>query len=305
MRMRTLAGGLLAGALGTAAANRALRERADPLPPPLVGTQEQYRWRGFDVEYTVAGDEGAPDVLFLHSVHAAGTAQEFDRVFDLLSDDHRVVVPDLPGFGRSDRPPVRYSASLYESFVADFAADLTDDAVCVASSLTGAYAAAAADDAGFSRLVLVCPTDDTGPERPWLHSLFRSPVVGEGLFNLLTARPALRYFDSREGYLGPPDEDTVAYQYLTAHQSGARFAPAAFAAGALDPEADLGETLAGLDVPVTLVWGREAVRPPLSVGRALAERADARLVVVGGARLLPHAEHPEAFLDALDRELDR
>jgi len=303
MRLRTLAG-LLAGAAGTVAANRALREGAESLPPPLMGDQEQYRWRGFDVEYTVAGDEGDSDVLFLHGIHAAGTAQEFDGVLDLLGEHHRVVVPDLPGFGRSSRPPVRYAAQLYESFVAEFDADVTEDAVCVASSLSGAYAAAAAEEAGFSRLVLVCPTDDTGPERPWLHSLLRSPVAGEALLNLLTARASLRYFDGREGYHGDPDEDTVEYQHLTAHQPGARFAPAAFAGGALDATAGLGETLAALDVPVTLVWGREATRPPLSVGRALAERADARLVVVGGARLRPHAEHPEAFLEGLDAEFD-
>jgi pimeloyl-ACP methyl ester carboxylesterase len=303
MRLRTVVGGLLAGAAGTALASRALSARADPLPAPSVGRQEEYRWRGFDVEYTVVGEEDAPDVLLLHGVHAAASAREFDHLAELLAEDYRVVVPDLPGFGRSDRPPVRYSAALYESFLAEFGADVTEDAVCVASSLSGAFAGAAAADAGFSRLVLVCPTDDTGSTRPWLTTLFRSPVLGEGLFALLTARPSLRYFDRREGYLGPPPEDTVESQHRTARQPGARFAPASFVGGELDPGTAIGETLAALDVPVTLVWGREATRPPLAVGRALAERADARLVVIGGARLLPHAEHPEAFVGALTAEL--
>jgi len=58
-------------------------------------------------------------------------------------------------------------------------------------------------------------------------------------------------------------------------------------------------------VPVTLVWGREAEINPLSEGRDLAEEADARLVVVDYARLLPHAEHPDEFLDAVEPALPR
>jgi len=300
MRLRSLAGGLVAGLASTAAANRLLRSRAGPLVPPLPGRQETYRWRGFDVEYTVVGDEDAPDLLALHGINAAATAQEFDRIVDDLADSYRVVVPDLPGFGRSDRPPVAYSGALYEDFVAEFAADATDEAVCLASSLSGAYAALAAGEAGLSKLVLVCPTADTGPGLGWARTLLRTPLLGEGLFNLLVSRRSLRWFDRREAYLGEPDRATVDYQYRTAHQPGARFAPAAFIGGGLDPDADLGATLAALDIPVTLVWGREATRPPLAVGRALAERADTRLVVVDGGRLLPHAEHPETFLDGLE-----
>ena len=53
----------------------------------------------------------------------------------------------------------------------------------------------------------------------------------------------------------------------------------------------------GLDVPVTFVWGREADITPLADGRDLADDADARLVVIDDAKLLPHVEHPGAFLE--------
>lgn len=54
---------------------------------------------------------------------------------------------DLSEFGHSDRPPLRYSASLYESFVADAAHDLVDRPTVGDSSLTGAYVVAGADRA--------------------------------------------------------------------------------------------------------------------------------------------------------------
>ncbi|MFC7045470.1 alpha/beta fold hydrolase [Halobacteriaceae archaeon GCM10025711] len=298
----------VAGALGaTALANRSLAATAGPLPPALAGREHTYRWRGFDVSYTEVGEPDAPDVLLLHGIHAAASAQEFDRIVDALAEDYHVVAPDLPGFGRSDRPAVTYTAELYRSFVADFAAEVTDRPTVIASSLTGAYAVSAArqDPDLFDRLVLVCPTANTGARRPGLRSLFRTPVVGTALFNLLTSKPSLRWFNGRDAYFSANgfDEATVDYQWRTAHQQNARFAPASFVGGFLDPDVDLGEELTAVDVPVTLVWGRDATYTPLALGRSLAEEADTRLVVFDRARLLPHAEHPKEFVASLDEEL--
>ncbi|MEF8831409.1 MAG: alpha/beta hydrolase [Halobacteriales archaeon] len=306
MKFRHLAA-TATGALGAAAAaNRVLAGRADPLQSPLPGDVGHMRWRGFDVTYAEAGDPGDRDLLLLHGVHAAASNKEFDRVVDRLAEDYHVIAPDLPGFGMSDRPPLVYSASLYEAFVADAARELTDDAVCIASSLTASYAVAAQRETGaFSRLVLVAPTDETGPRRTWLRSLIRSPVVGTALFNALTSKRSLGAFARQQAVEDPSaiTPDDVAHLWQTAHQSGAKFAPASFVSGFLDPAIDLPDAFAAVDAPVTLVWGREASMPPLSSGRRLAESTDSRLVVVDGARLLVHHEHPDLLLESLEAEL--
>ena len=54
---------------------------------------------------------------------------------------------------------------------------------------------------------------------------------------------------------------------------------------------------------MTLVWGREAEVIPLEDGRELADAADAKLVVFDYSRLIPHAEHPQKFVEFLDEEL--
>jgi len=307
MRLRRLLAGVGTGLAATAGANALLTARAGRLDPALDGDHAQYRWRGFDISYTEAGDPDDPDVLLLHGIHAAASSREFDRVFDRLAENYHVVAPDLPGFGCTDRPAVGYTAALYESFVREFANDVTENAICIASSLTGAFAALAADSADFERLVLVCPTADTTVKRPWLRGLFRTPVVGTGLFNLLVSKPSLEYFDQRDAYYHPQsiDPDVVEYQWRTGHQENARFAPASFVGGFLDPVVDLGSELADGDLPVTLVWGRESKIVPLAEGRRLADEADARLVVLDESRILPHAEHPESFLSAVEPELPR
>jgi len=303
MKLRNVVG-LAAGTLGaTAVANRLLSASADEFDPGVAGDQGTYRWRGFDVAYAERGDPADPDVVMLHGVSAAASGHEFRRVVEDLATDHHVLVPDLPGFGHSDRPPLLYSASLYVTFVTDVLRDLSDEPpTVVASSLTGGYAAVAARDVDVDELVLVCPGSGMGAgRRRWLRALLRSPVLGEGLFNLLVSRPSLRYFHRDHG-VADVDRLPAAvldYEWQTAHQPGARFAPASFLSGYLDLESNVGDALADLDVPVTLVWGREADVAPLERGREWADRADARLVVFDDAKLLPHVEHPAAFLDVL------
>jgi pimeloyl-ACP methyl ester carboxylesterase len=306
---RTLlkAGTAAVGVLGlSAATNRVLSDRAGELAQPLPGETKTDRWRGLDVSYTEAGDRDDRDLLLLHGINAAGTSREFEPIFDRLAENYHVVAPDLPGFGLSDRPPLVYSGSLYESFVREFAGEVTENPVCVAVSLTAAYALGAADEVDFDRLVLVCPTATTVPgRRLWVRTLMRSPVLGQAVFNLIASKPSISYFEADHGYYDPDRKpDGMAdYQWQTAHQRGARYAPASFVSGYLDSDLDVAEAISNLAVPVTLVWGREADLMPLSDGRDLAETANCRLVVVDYAKLQPHAEHPDAFLELLDDEL--
>ena len=307
MNRRSVAGGLVAGVGAAAFANAALRRQAPPLDPALDGAQRTFEWRDIDVQYAEAGDPDDPDLVCLPGINAAGSNGEFRKVFDDLAADHHVVAPDLPGFGTSERPPLRYSASLYTEFVRDFLAAFDSPAV-VASSITGAYLLDVADDLDLDSVVLICPTERGGPDRNLpLRELIRSPVVGEALFNLLTSKPSIRYFNADHGYY---DADRVSdawidYEWQTAHQPNARYAPASFISGFLNADVDLEAELRELEVPVTLIWGREAEITPLRRGRDLAEATDCRLVVVDDAKLLPHVEFPGQVLSVLDEALDR
>ena len=308
MRIRRVLGGAAAGVGLAALSNRALAARAGDLEPPLPGDRGTFRWRGMDVAFVEDGDPDDPDLVLLHGVNAAATAGEFREVFDDLASDYHVVAPDLPGFGLSDRPPLRYSAAFYEDFVADFLGEFDDPAV-VASGLTGAFVAGAlrtARDLSLSGLVLVSPTTTAGPDRvQWLRELFRLPVAGTALFNLLVSKPGIRYFNADHGYYDTSKltDEWVDYEWRTAHQPGARYAAASFIGGFLNSEVDLAGALAEADTPVTLVWGREAETTPLKEGRELATAADARLVVLDDAKLLPHVEFPAQFLDAVREAL--
>lgn len=304
MKLSRLLGAAGAGAGATIVANRTLRAQAGDPPAPLSGTQQTYRWRGMDIAYTETGDPDDTTVVLLHGVNIVGSSQEFGAVFDRLAEQYHVVAPDLPGFGHSDRPPLRYSAPLYEDFVAAFVGEYDEPAV-IASSLTAAYAAADAEEA--THLLLICPTTAAfEPRRPWLRELFRTPVIGTALFNLAVSKPSIRHASEDHGYYDPANvtDERVDYQWRLAHQEGARFAPAGFVAGELNSEVNLAERLATHPADVTLLWGRETTTTPLSAGRKLADAADARLVVFDHALLQPHVEHPDAFADLVGETIE-
>ncbi len=303
MKLRTAVAGL-AGTVGaTAVANRMLNSRAGEFEPFLDGDQGTYRWRGFDISYTEVGDPENQDLLLFHGTGAASSSHEFYRVIDELSDDFHVIAPDLPGYGHSDRPPLLYSASLYSTFVADVIEDLSaEPPVVVASSLSGSYAASAANEVAVEELILVCPTDSTmGNRQTWLRSLVRSPVIGEGLFNLMVSKRGLRHFHEDHGYhdIANLTEEMLDYEWQTTHQPGARYPVASFVSGFLDPEEPLEQLLTGVDIPVTFIWGRNADTTPLSKGRTLAEAVDAGLIVFDKTKLLPHVEHPLQFIEVV------
>ncbi|MFD1684570.1 alpha/beta fold hydrolase [Halobellus litoreus] len=307
MRRRALAAGLAIGTGAVALANAALRRGTPELEPPLSGAHRTFEWNGIDVRYTESGDPDDPDLVLLHGINAAGSSGEFRAIFDDLAEEYHVIAPDLPGFGTSDRPPLRYSATLYEEFVRDFVAAFDRPAV-VASSLTGAYLTAVADDVALSAVVLICPTERGGPDRNLVaRELLRSPLVGEALFNLLASKPSIRYFNADHGYydMDRVSESWMAYEWRTAHQPNARYAPASFVSGFLNADFDLEATLADVDAPVTLLWGREADITPLKRGRELAEAADCRLVVIDDAKLLPHVEFPERALEVVRDAIGR
>ncbi|WP_435195291.1 alpha/beta fold hydrolase [Natronomonas sp. EA1] len=302
MKLRTFLSGAVLGAGALAAYNDRVSDQ--PFPTPLDHEMATWKWRGFDIAYTELGDPNDPTLLLFHGINAAGSSHEFRYVADSLADSYHVVAPDLPGFGHSDRPPLMYSARLYVTFVRDFLAQY-DDPTVVASSLTGAYASVAVSEAALDvrELVLVCPTATTIPgQRTWLRALLRTPLVGEGLYNALTSKRAIRYFLKDHGFADARriTEEWVAYDYATSHQEGARYAPASFVSGYLDlPDTDLRGVLADLDIPIRIVWGGAAHLPPVETGRELADSCGGGFVVIEDADLLPHAEFPGQFVTLL------
>ncbi len=112
---------------------------------------------GVDTFYLEAGD--GPPVVLLHGLGATNSSM-LPTLAD-LSHDHRVVAPDLPGFGESGKPLRPYHPAFYAAWLHDFldAAGI-ERAVLVGNSMGGRIAIEMGlrHPARVERLVLFAPS---------------------------------------------------------------------------------------------------------------------------------------------------
>ena len=72
---------------------------------------------GHNIRYLESGTSDDTMVL----IHGLGaSAERWSRVIPLFSDNFRVVVPDLVGFGQSDKPLVDYTPEFFSDFLGQF-----------------------------------------------------------------------------------------------------------------------------------------------------------------------------------------
>jgi pimeloyl-ACP methyl ester carboxylesterase len=288
---------------GMAAVNALIEQNAPLLRSELEGETGYFDWRLGRVFYQIRGQ--GPPVLLIHGINAAASSYEMRRVYAGLSDRFRVYAIDLLGFGQSDRPPIRYRPDLYIDLIADFTRQVIGQPThLIASSLSAALAVRAAFDHPdlFVRLVLVLPTglerliNPPGAKGKVVEELFRSRLVGEFLFNLLTSQASIRYYVQQRAYFdGSLFTDAMLESYYaTGHEPGARYAPAAFVSGHLNH--DIRDVYSKLPQPVFIVWGQQAPFTPVeNCQQFMKLKPGSKLRVFDCCRLLPHDEHADEF----------
>jgi pimeloyl-ACP methyl ester carboxylesterase len=291
-----------------------------PLSPALPGERRELNGRAGQSSCYLGG--AGPPLLLIHSINAAASAYEVKPIFEHALRQRRVYAPDLPGFGFSDRSPRDYTVQLYVDAIADvldlIAAESGDERVdALALSLSSEFLARAAlkQTDRFRALALVTPTGfsrgsarvGAGPgetrEVPGLHALFTFPVWSQAFYDLLVSKRSIRYFLRRTWGSHEVDEALVEYDYLTAHQPGARHAPYAFVCGRLFSR-NIRAVYERLTLPVWLAHGtRGDFRDFNEVDWVRARPNWSVRPFATGA--LPHFERPAEFLPAFDRFLRR
>ncbi|MGE5253352.1 MAG: alpha/beta fold hydrolase [Planctomycetaceae bacterium] len=165
--------------------------------------------------YWALGDKGSP-VILIHGLGASAEIWMYN--IEALAGQHRVLVPDLPGFGRSDRPGPSFSPFDYTSFLDAFMKALRiEKGSLVGQSLGGGIAlhAALRFPQKVEKLVLV-DSAGLGKEVIWTLKLMSLPLVGE-----VVSRPSrigLRIFFKlavRDQSLITEDFIELYYQFLS------------------------------------------------------------------------------------------
>jgi pimeloyl-ACP methyl ester carboxylesterase len=251
---------------------------------------------------------GRPLVL-VHSINAAPSAFEMKPLFEHFRSQRPVFAPDLPGFGFSDRSDRRYSPQLFADALMDFLAEVVrEPADLVAFSLGSEFAARAAlaVPTAITSLVVLSPTGFSKRSLPSgdlslrVHKALSLPVLSQGLFNLLTSRPSIRYFLG-QAFVGQMPLEMVEYAYATSHQPGARYAPLYFLSGQLFTPNATKELYAKLQLPTLALYDRD---PNVSfdlLPELVAEHANWRAERITPTCGIPHWEKTAETASAIER----
>ena len=241
--------------LGTAAGflgGRFLRPpRHLPLPPALQGEMGRLHIPFGELAYYKAGPSEGPPLLLIHSINAAANSYEVKPLFDHYAQERPVYALDLPGFGFSDRRDRIYTPRLMIDAIIAMVEDIRRrhgafPIDVIALSVTSEFLARAATDHPiyFRSIGLVSPSgfeskrDREGEPSatfgmPAVRDVVSFPLWGRTLFDGLISKPSMRFFLEKTWGSKDIDEGLFRYDYASAHQPGAEYAPFSFISGFL------------------------------------------------------------------------
>lgn len=301
---------LLAGATGIVAgavATKLLTRPRDVSWPDSINFiyHPEHSWfttvNGVRIHYQEAGDEKAPPMILLHGF-ISSTLVWSEVFLPLANAGFRVIAPDLPGYGYSEKPrDAEYTIESQARAVVGLMDRLgIGKAALVGASYGGAIAAAIALDhpERVSRLVLVGAVASDEPKKKLLLQIARLPLIGDIVTPLFLGSRWVLHKRMEEVYhrLGiPVDEHKVEARHhllvaADTHRAMIRTVRR-WSASRIARDAHL------IRQPTMLMWGEDDEHIPLKEGFRLRDAMpNARLVVFRNCGHLPPQEYPKQFV---------
>lgn len=243
-----------------------------------------------DVRLNAIAEGDGPAIVFLHPL--GGSWRYWEAQLDALVGDHRCVVPDLRGFGASDRLDGPFSFPALAGDVGRLL-DLLDvkRATIVGLSMGGMVAQylALARPELVERLVLAATT------------CFSDPALAEaihGAVALIETNGIGMFVELSGGMSWAPATATEQPGLLRRfrREEGCTDPRTYARAVAAIADLDLRSELAAVAAPTLVVWGEEDQWMPIDHAHRLIEALPkARLEVLAGAGHLCNLEQPAAF----------
>jgi pimeloyl-ACP methyl ester carboxylesterase len=249
---------------------------APSLRATIGGTIHQFSWnwqgQSLTAVYEILG-QGKP-VLLLPAFSTVSTRLEMRGLAERIASQSQAIALDWVGFGASDRPPLDYQPALYQQFLQDFVNTVFDQPIAlVAAGHSAGYAVQFAQDNPdrCSKLALLAPTW-RGPlptmglkqsVRDAVRQTVRSRLIGQALYKLNTTPSFLKLMYRRHVYTNEANltPEFIEQKYEITQQPGARFAPAAFVTGKLDPvntQSEFLDQVRSLSIPILVVIGEQS-----------------------------------------------
>ena len=287
----------------------------DPDRPTRYARAGQVTAMGVHTSYLEAGPPAAPPVLLLHGLGATNASML--PLLDDLAVDHRVIAPDLPGFGATAAPAGPYNPAWFAAWVESFQGVTgSRGAVLVGNSLGGRVAleCGLAHPRSVRALVLLTPSPAFRRLRQYVPlvrlvspQLARLPLP----INHRVVVEGIRAMFSDPDRLPGPWFDAAADEVTRVLSDRAHRVAFFSCARQIYLEDAYGrngfwQRLPGLLPPALFLWGDRDRLVPSSFARHVADALpSAGSVVLDDCGHVPQFEHPETTMLLLREFLGR
>jgi pimeloyl-ACP methyl ester carboxylesterase len=263
-------------------------------------------FRGSRLRYFSAG--AGPPVVLVHGL--GGAAANWTRLAPLMARARRVVVPDLPGHGRSGSIGRHADLGAYADCIAEILdRETAEPAALVGHSMGGLVAlrVAAAHPARVSALALVESAGISSTSRRAeaflaLTGLLKPARHAARLRHHIAPRSSLRALTF--GYWGAGLARDLTAEAVLGFLEGGHNATDVGAASAALVRDDPRLILDRITCPALVLWGSRDRMVPLEDGFEYARRLKAPVRVIAGAGHLVIGERPEECAAILEDFLD-
>ena len=254
---------------------------------------------GNKIRYLESGDSKHAIVL-VHGL--GGSAERWINVIPAFAKHYRVLVPDLIGFGYSDKPHADYTTKFLADFLAKFIDVVSADVPSmIGSSLGGQIAArfASTHHNSIKKLILVSPSGTMKHTMPSLDAYIMAALFP-------SKQSAKTAFEMMDGTGKKIDESIITGFVERMNLPNAKLAFMSALLGLRDAEVIIPK-LKKILVPTMIVWGsKDSVIPIKYAKDFVSSIPNCKFYKMDGYGHTPYVQNPDRFVDvALDFLLDK
>lgn len=229
-------------------------------------------------------------LVLLHGIGAS--SDRWSNVLPALSKYYNLIVPDIIGFGYSDKPTIEYTMDFFVSFFEDFLRRLKVERLSIIGSSFGGYLAAeftVRNPGKVNKLILAAPagamrTSTRILDQYIMAALYPTYENTNRAFKDMAHEPAI------------VDEDTVRDFMNRMRLPNAKYAFMSTLLAMRDSEGLIGK-LSRITIPTLLIWGENDRMIPLAYSKEYVEIPNNQLTVIDNCGHTPFVEKPADFND--------